>query len=182
MSRTAALAATALLILAVPAAAQHSPYADHTGREIKALSEEEMEGLLAGQGMGLALPAELNGYPGPKHVLELAEELALTPEQQGAVETVHEAMAQEAMALGEEVVAAERRLDTLFAESQVRPDTLRATLDELGRLRAKLRYAHLLAHLETKVILTPEQEERYAHLRGYGNEAGEHPHHHPGGR
>jgi hypothetical protein len=66
-----------VLYLAVAAAAAASPsvspYAGQAGREIKALSREEVEGLLAGQGMGYAKAAELNRYPGPAHVLEQAE-------------------------------------------------------------------------------------------------------------
>ena len=49
-----------------------SPYVGLEAREIKALSEEQRQELLDGHGMGLALAAELNHYPGPKHVLELA--------------------------------------------------------------------------------------------------------------
>lgn len=180
MSRipAAALAAlSCLLAPALPAAAQESRYTEHAGREIKALSPEAVAGLLAGEGMGLALAAELNGYPGPKHVLELAEGLELTAEQRAAVERVHAAMAREAVALGEEVVAAEWRLDALFARGEARSETLRTALDELGRLRASLRYAHLAAHLETKVLLTEEQVERYQHLRGYGTDGAHHRHH-----
>lgn len=67
------LALLALLLAVTPAAAdtkhhgQHSPYAGLPAREIKALSPEEIADLAAGRGMGLALAAELNGYPGPRH-------------------------------------------------------------------------------------------------------------------
>src|SRR5438876_506210 len=57
------------------------PYAGQQSREIKALSPEEIGQYLSGAGMGYAKPAELNGYPGPMHVLENADGLALTPEQ-----------------------------------------------------------------------------------------------------
>ncbi len=56
-------------------AAQDSPYTGMQQREIKALSAETVSGYLAGHGMGFAMVAELNSYPGPKHVLELAEQL-----------------------------------------------------------------------------------------------------------
>ena len=52
--------------------AQHSPYTGLEERDIKALSAEQVAGYLAGDGMGFALPAELNHYPGPKHVLDLS--------------------------------------------------------------------------------------------------------------
>jgi hypothetical protein len=49
---------------------------------MKALAPERIEDLLMGRGAGHALSAELNHYPGPKHVLDLATELPLTPMQQ----------------------------------------------------------------------------------------------------
>ena len=65
-----------LLVLAVcpHAHAQQpaAPYAGYQQRPIKALSEQQIADLRAGRGMGLALAAELNGYPGPVHVLALA--------------------------------------------------------------------------------------------------------------
>ncbi len=41
----------------------------------------DRKGLENGEGMGIVKYAELNGYPGPKHVLELVNELRLTEEQ-----------------------------------------------------------------------------------------------------
>jgi hypothetical protein len=58
-----------------------SPYAGEEQRVIKSLSPEEIESLKAGAGMGFAKLAELNGFPGPKHVLELAGRLELSPTQ-----------------------------------------------------------------------------------------------------
>ena len=49
-----------------------SPYAGQQARQVKALSKAEIEGLLAGRGLGYAKAAELNHYPGPRHVLDLA--------------------------------------------------------------------------------------------------------------
>jgi hypothetical protein len=57
------------------------PYAGLQNRSIKTLSDQQIEDLTAGRGMGLALAAELNGYPGPIHAIELAEQLHLSPEQ-----------------------------------------------------------------------------------------------------
>lgn len=166
------------------AAAQPSPYTEHTEREIKALSPEQVDQLLTGQGMGLALAGELNGYPGPKHVLELAGELELTGEQRGAVVEVFDAMHRAATGLGFEIVEAERRLDALFGRAEATPDALQAALDRLAALRADLRYAHLAAHLETRALLTETQRRRYEELRGYGAEGMDHPPghhgHHPG--
>jgi Spy/CpxP family protein refolding chaperone len=153
------------------------PYAGLQGREIKSLSPDQIEQYRTGEGMGLALPAELNDYPGPKHVLELAADLELSAEQGAAVRAAYDAMHAEAVRLGEAVVERERRLDALFAGGVVTPEALRAALDELGRLQAELRFVHLAAHLETQRVLTPEQVERYGRLRGYGDGAHAHDHH-----
>lgn len=57
-------------------------------RLVKALSDQQIADLRAGRGIGMALPAELNGYPGPLHVLELADALGLTPEQRGRMRSL----------------------------------------------------------------------------------------------
>jgi hypothetical protein len=115
--------AALLALLAAPAVAQqdehghsgHPPYAGLEQCEIKALSEQQMANLRAGRGFGLALAAELNGYPGPLHVLELADRLRLTPEQKYRVQRLFESMKGEAIAAGENLIASERELDQLFA-------------------------------------------------------------------
>jgi len=50
-------------------------------RTVKVLSEQQITDLKTGRGMGLALAAEFNDYPGPSHVLELADALQLSDEQ-----------------------------------------------------------------------------------------------------
>jgi hypothetical protein len=112
--------AALLAMLAAPAVAQpekhaHSAYAGLEQREIKALSEQQMADLRADRGLGLALAAELNGYPGPLHVLELADRLQLTPEQKHRVQQLFELMKGEAIVAGENLIASERELDQLFA-------------------------------------------------------------------
>src|SRR5438552_19141178 len=57
--------------------AETSPYAGMQNRGLKALSEQQIEYLRGGRGIGFALAAELNSYPGPAHVLELARALNL---------------------------------------------------------------------------------------------------------
>lgn len=158
----------AVAIAGVPGAlGQPSPYAGFEQRSIKALSAEEVEGYLSGQGMGLAMPAELNGYPGPKHVLDLADGLSLTAKQREDVQAIFDRMHHAAVEAGKEYVDLERRLDSLFSGGAVDPDTLTAVLDEIGGAQSRLRFAHLRAHLETKPLLSPEQIARYAELRGY---------------
>ncbi len=167
----AALGALALLPGLPLAGQQHehgaSPYAGLEDRVIKALSPEELAGLEAGDGMGFALSAELNGVPGPKHVLELADSLALEAEQAAAVEEIFERMRREAVRLGAELLEAERELDQRFAHRHVQEDDVRRLTAEIGRIRGMLRATHLLAHVETLAVLRPEQVDAYGRLRGY---------------
>lgn len=157
--------------LAVPLVGQephvHSPYADHAGRDIKALSPEEVAGLLAGEGMGFALAAELNGVPGPKHALELADPLGLAPEQRRRLEEIRAAMAEAAVELGERLVELERRLDRAFAKGGATAAGIEELTARIGAVAGRLRAVHLRAHLETAAVLDDAQERRYAELRGY---------------
>ena len=181
MKRLAILAAAAIAL--APAAAQaQQPYAGFEARSIKALSDQEIADLKAGRGMGLALAAELNGYPGPVHVLELAEPLMLSEEQRSRVQTLFEAMQAETVPLGERLIEQEAELDRQFAGRTATEASLAAATREIGLTRAALRAAHLRYHLATVAVLAPEQTERYAELRGYaggapgGQPHGGHPH------
>ncbi|MGZ3342379.1 MAG: Spy/CpxP family protein refolding chaperone [Reyranella sp.] len=162
--------------LTIGAAAAQTPYAGQQVRPIKALSDQQVADLKAGRGMGLALAAELNGYPGPSHLLELADQLSLSDSQRTAVQSLFEAMKAETIPIGERLIAQEAALDTLFAEHKVTSETLAAATDEIGHTQAKLRNAHLRYHLLTVAILQPAQIQRYAELRGYAE--GEPKHHH----
>jgi Spy/CpxP family protein refolding chaperone len=152
-------------------AAPASAYAGQEAREIKALSAEEVDDLMAGKGMGLAKAAELNGYAGPAHVLELADALGLTPEQRVQTQALKAAMTAKAIPLGHAVVTAERKLDHLFASKTITPALLRSALDEIGALQARVRGVHLETHLAQVVVLTPDQNARYSQLRGYAGDA-----------
>jgi Spy/CpxP family protein refolding chaperone len=170
----AALAEIPVAILAY-ADTGSSPYAGQQTRAIKALSSEEE--LRTGAGMGLAKAAELNGYPGPLHVLALAKELQLTIGQIRLVTDIHERMSAAAKPLGGEIIDREQELDRLFAQGGITPERLSAETAAIGALQGRLRSVHLAAHLQTRDVLTPEQLAGYRQLRGYGNETAE-PHHH----
>ncbi len=167
-------AAAAMVLIAASAQAQHhhkqhgqSPYADMQSRAVKALSEQQVADLKAGRGMGLALPAELNGYPGPLHVLELADGIGLGGEQRDRVKALFEAMKQEAIAAGEKLIDAEAALDRAFRDRTITPDRLAELTAQAGRLQGELRAVHLKYHLTTAQLLSTEQSRRYAELRGY---------------
>lgn len=144
-----------------------SPYAGEESSEIKALSPDEVQDYLAGEGMGLAKAAELNGYPGPAHVLELAEPLELTPDQRARTEALFTSMQSRAQELGRALVEEERKLDRMFASGSVTPEALGRSLRAIGSLQAQVRGVHLEAHIAQANILTAEQIRHYAELRGY---------------
>jgi LTXXQ motif family protein len=148
---------------------QHSaaPYAGLQQRDIKALDDKQIADLRNGRGMGLALAAELNGYPGPLHVLELKDQLQLTIDQRQRFQQLFDSMKAEAIAVGEKLVADERALDRRFAEGGMTPETLAALTTTIGETQGQLRAVHLKYHLTSAELLSTEQRQRYAHLRGY---------------
>ncbi|NNF03561.1 MAG: hypothetical protein HKN17_03760 [Rhodothermales bacterium] len=149
-----------------------SPYAGFEQRDIASLSDDDLTELLAGGGWGFALPAELNGLPGPRHVLDMADDMNLSADQQSRVQTLFETMRSRAVELGGEFVHRERALDAWFegvASGIARPDAdeLARLVDAAGDIRSELRFAHLGAHLKMLDILSPEQVAAYNRLRGY---------------
>jgi Spy/CpxP family protein refolding chaperone len=170
---TGALLAAAALVVAMPAPASDtpapppSPYAAQATVAIKALSPAEVDDLLAGRGMGFAKAAELNHYPGPRHVLDLGEPLALTPGQRVRTERLFAGVQAAAQELGRRLVAAEAGLDALFAAGRADEAALARQVGEVARLQGELRATHLSAHLEMRRILAPEQVALYDRLRGY---------------
>jgi Spy/CpxP family protein refolding chaperone len=170
----------AVCALAVPvlADAPMGPYAGQQTRTIKALSDEDIAALLKGEGMGFAKAAELNGYPGPIHVLTLATELKLTDAQRQQIQAIFDHMNTAAKPLGAEVVERERVLDQAFAKRDISADRVSAETAAIGILQGRLRSVHLAAHLETRALLNPDQIALYQQLRGYGNPAAPMHRHH----
>lgn len=161
----------ALQAMAQTAPAAPGPYAGEQARAIKALSGKDMADLMAGQGMGLAKAAELNGYPGPAHVLEHADALALTQEQRHATHRLMEEHKARARRMGATLIEAERRLDEAFASRRIDAAALSRLTAEIGTLQAQLREEHLRTHLAQTALLSGDQVRRYAVLRGYGGAA-----------
>ncbi len=160
--------------------AQDAPYTGLETRAIKALSGEQIDEYRQGRGMGLALAAELNGFPGPKHVLEMKDELALTSAQQTNTEELFEQMHASAVTLGGAIIEREAALDALFETGAIDKQTLEERLSEIATLKGKLRNVHLAAHLETKKLLSEQQIDTYNRLRGYGADSSQEHQHHPG--
>jgi len=172
--------ATALiagLLLAAPAFAQHAqPYAGQQSRPIKALSDDAVKQYLDGAGLGYAKAAELNHYPGPMHVLELADKLELTAEQR---KRTAELMAQhkaEARQLGRKLVEAEQVLDELFRSGRAEQQKLAAQVKAAAAAEGEYRLSHLETHRRMRALLTDEQVARYDRLRGYTAHGGKATH------
>lgn len=175
------LLAVILIGLATPVLADAQPYAGQDARAIKAMAPERAAGLLAGAGLGYAKAAELNGWPGPLHALELAETLALNPEQAARIEAIRLEMLAKAQPLGAALIEAETALDALFASGAPDAEAVAAATARVAEIEGRLRAAHLSAHLETKPVLTRHQRMLYAQARGYNAEGGHSGHSGHGG-
>lgn len=168
----------AMSLIAVAARAQHQPYAGEQGREVKALSADEVKQYLSGAGMGYAKAAEMNRFPGPMHVLELADKLGLTAEQRADVKRLMEAHKAEARHIGAKLVESERALDALFRSGKVGQNALAEAVRAAAALAGDYRLAHLETHRRTRALLTAEQVARYDELRGYAKPAAAEDAHH----
>ena len=147
--------------------ASRSQYAGEEKREIKALSASETEALTSGEGMGMAMAAELNHYPGPRHVLDLGDQLALSEAQRKSARASFDQMHADALRFGGQLITKERALDKAFASQSITLKLLDQLIREIEELRGRLRYTHLAAHVKVHEILTSQQITSYDLLRGY---------------
>jgi hypothetical protein len=145
-------------------------------RNIKALSEEQIDDLKAGRGMGLSLAAELNGYAGPAHVLELADALSLSGDQRGRTKALFEAMKAETIPIGERILTQETALDHLFSEKHATRAEIDSVVARIASAQGDLRAAHLRYHLAMTELLFPAQLAQYGKLRGYDTGVNQHRH------
>lgn len=180
--KTALWRAGALWLCLGGLAFANTPYAGLQAREIKALSDKDIADLREGRGMSYAMAAELNGYPGPLHALELSDKLKLTSEQRAKTEKLFADMKAETKPLGEELVTREKHLDRLFSTRAVETGSLNEATRSIAETEGRLRAAHLRYHLAMVDVMTPEQIALYAQLRGYSGseQKGGHGGHHPG--
>lgn len=167
MKRMLPLVAALAALMPGLASAQHSAYTGQQDREIKALSNDEIKQYRSGAGMGYARAAELNAFPGPMHVLQLADQLALSPEQRTATKRLMDAHKAEASAIGAKLVEAERTLDRLFAGAKLDQSGLASHVRTVAALYGEYRLSHLETHRRMRTILSSDQVRRYDELRGY---------------
>ncbi|HLC43193.1 MAG TPA: hypothetical protein VJO34_16400 [Methylomirabilota bacterium] len=158
-----------------------SPYRQYQAPEIRGLSQQEIEDLREGRGMGLARAAELNSYPGPRHLLDAVEagQLHLDKEQLSAVKRLFGEMSAEAKRLGDVILKEEQALEASFREGKISDADLKAQVSRIASFQGELRLVHLRTHLETRALLSDPQIQRYNQVRGYSeNQAdrGQHSH------
>ncbi|MGY0571966.1 hypothetical protein ACTGJ9_013605 [Bradyrhizobium sp. RDM12] len=169
-----------LALLAPALVWAQTPYAGMQSRHVKALSDQQIADLRAGRGMALALVAELNGYPGPSHVLELADQLGLSPDQRSKVEEMFSQMKADTTPIGNRLIEQESDLDRQFSGRTITLASLETATSAISKTQGELREAHLKYHLLTAAVLDQTQLAKYAELRGYASDASapQHGHHH----
>ena len=144
-----------------------SPYIEQLTSPIRGLNAEEIDNLLEGKGAGYARMAELNSYPGPRHVLDLQSQLNLSATQIEEIQKIFNQMQSEAKSFGRTIVTKERELSEAFATKKITDARLQDKTNELARLYGKLRSVHLQAHLQITPLLSVEQIQKYDRIRGY---------------
>lgn len=151
-----------------------APHHETSGPEIPGLGADEVAELLEGRGMGQARVAEVQGYPGPRHVLDAwgAGTLPLSSEQATRVQEIARAMESAARRVGGLVLDTERELALAFRSGGIDATSLRARVERIAALRGELRTVHLRAHLETRAVLDPAQIARYAELQSHVPDGG----------
>lgn len=166
------IALAAVLLVTAPAVAQDrlsSPYRHQVETGLRGLDEREIDDLKAGNGMGLARAAELNSYPGPRHVLDAIQEgkLAASPGQRERVQHVFDTMNHDAVRVGAQILGEEQALESGFRSATMTDTELRSRVATIAALQGQLRVIHLAAHLATRAVLSESQIARYNELRGY---------------
>jgi Spy/CpxP family protein refolding chaperone len=126
---------------------------------------QETEALLSGESISETRPAETFGYPDPRQVATMGEQLDLSDEQKNMVQNILQIRRNQALYFGNKIVAEELLLDDLFRKGEVNFANLGNRLESIGGWRWRLRLIHLEAYLKTKIVLSPEQLKKYQTLR-----------------
>lgn len=145
-----------------------SKYSGEEQRLIKSLSADDIKQLEQGKGWGLAKAAELNGMPGPVHILQMKDEISLSIEQENKIKDLFSNMRIRAVPLGIKLIQLEKNLNNSFVKKSIDKSSLLQQLSDIAEVKKQLRYVHLSTHLETPHILNQHQIHQYNRLRGYG--------------
>jgi hypothetical protein len=170
-----------IVFLKQPNQTARSPYIEQLDSSVRGLSAQEVDDLLNGRGAGYARTAELNNYPGPRHVLDLKQELGLSADQVQQIQAAFEQMQAKAKQVGQEIIQYEARFSAAFANRTISETDLQEQTKALALLYGQLRAIHLEAHLKITPLLSIEQITTYNILRGYTGASGrrasdQHPH------
>ena len=147
-----------------------SKYAGQESRKIKSLSQADIKELQRGGGWGLAKAAELNGYPGPAHILEMKDKINLSDKQELKIQSIYNEMKVEAIQLGKQLILLEIELNNAFSNKTINQSQLEKLVQDIEKTRAELRLVHLSKHLQTPDVLSNEQIALYNKLRGYSKD------------
>jgi Spy/CpxP family protein refolding chaperone len=118
-----------------------------------------------GEGGGMGMLAEMYGYPGPKHLLDIHDSLRMGPGQVQRIANLYDEMRAAAAGKGQMIIVKEEELEDLFGSGRADEPTVRKLASEIGRMRGDLRAVHLTAHLKAWGLLTEEQRTRYKAIR-----------------
>lgn len=149
-----------------------SPYLEQLDSSVRGLSAQEVDDLLNGRGAGYARTAELNNYPGPRHVLDMKQELDLSDDQARQIEAAFEQMRAKAKQVGQEIIQHEAQFSAAFVNRTISETDLQEQTKALALLYGQLRAIHLEAHLKITPLLSVEQITTYNTVRGYTGSSG----------
>jgi len=113
----------------------------------------DKEQLLRGEDAGQTLIADTNGFPSPKKILALKDQLGLTKVQLKKIDEMLDNLSVSATVKGQEIVEVEDGLGRMFISGNIVENVLRTQLERIGKMRAELRFMHLQVYLKTKKIL-----------------------------
>ena len=125
----------------------------------------DKDDLIKGAGAGVAKYADNNGYPGPKHILDMRDTLRLTQQQEQKIQVLFDEMKRNAVAKGKQIIEREERLEAMFRRGFATTVEVNSLSSEIGKLRGELRAVHLTTHIAARKILTKEQTAQYNSIR-----------------
>lgn len=102
----------------------HSQYTKQKKKNIKTLSQNEIEKLLTKTKTPfkkIAKPTKLNSYPNPRHILDTYDtgEFDLLKEQHKQIEALYDEMRLSAIALGTNIIDIEKAIDDAFTSETI---------------------------------------------------------------
>lgn len=136
------------------------------GGAIRSLPGRDIVALAGGEGGGLAKIADLNGYPGPRHVLDMDAHLNLTTRQREQLRQVMSTMEADAKEVATRYLSALAQLEEDTRQGSLSGDQFLKRYRAVEALRTELGAVHLITHFKTKDLLTPAQVATYYKPQG----------------